>query len=259
MKTNQFIRRLSGVGLLTFLLLFFQNCGPATLKGGQSETMGLASNAPTTTGTTVTPAPTPTPKPSATPLPTATATPIPTPTPVMTPTPTPTPVATATPVMTPTPPPATPTPAPTPTPTPTPAADLRITGVIGTNSGYCFDIADNSYDNGAAAILWNCDGNTIQTFRLRPGNGSYTLSNGDTRKCLDVAGSNTSSGSGIIQYDCMAGALNQTWSYQDNGDGTFKMVDANSGKCMTSPNDVLGQLYISTCRSSNPNQNFHWQ
>jgi hypothetical protein len=175
-------------------------------------------------------------------------TPTPIVTPPPTPTPTPTPVMTPTPVITPTPPP--------PTPTPTP---LRITGAIGTSTGYCLDILDNSFDNSAPVINWNCDGNTIQIFRLRAGNGSYTLTNGDTKKCVDVAGLHTESGSVINQYDCIAGALNQTWGYQDNGDGTFKLVDANSGKCMTSAPDVLGQLYISTCRSSNFNQNFHWQ
>lgn len=53
-----------------------------------------------------------------------------------------------------------------------------------------------------------------------------------SNKCLDVYGGFTANGTQLTQYDCTAGATNQTFSFVDQGDGYFAIKAKHSGKCL---------------------------
>lgn len=258
MKNRKLKRALPALMLASCMLLLFQNCGPAKVSGGDQLYNGQGgggSNGPQTTPTpTVTPTATVTPTP-----PGAT----PTPTPVMTPTPTPTatPVVTPTPTPTPTPPPPTPTPTPTPTPSPTPM--MEKTAAIKTMINYCLDVSEASLANAASIEQWECLGVNNQVFRLR---SVANVTNGfnviamHSGQCMNTRARATADGTLVNQWPC-DGASNQVWVYQNLGNDHFRLVDSNSGKCLTVRDfdiNVNQQAFISTCNSGNLNQVFHW-
>ena len=53
-----------------------------------------------------------------------------------------------------------------------------------------------------------------------------------SNKCLDVYGGYTTNGAQLTQYNCSAGATNQTFSFVDQGGGYFAIKAQHSGKCM---------------------------
>ncbi|MEV4326989.1 lectin [Microbispora rosea] len=116
----------------------------------------------------------------------------------------------------------------TSTPSPSPSSPSGSTSALkGVASGRCLDVTGVSQANGAAAQIWDCNGQANQQWT--------TTSAGELRvygtKCLDVNGGATADGSTVIIWDCN-GQNNQKWRL--NSDGTITAVGAN--KCL----DVYG-------------------
>jgi hypothetical protein len=55
-------------------------------------------------------------------------------------------------------------------------------------------------------------------------------------KCMNVAGASTANGAKVIQYTCVASALNDKWSVDSIGNDKYQIKNIGSGKCLT----VLG-------------------
>ncbi len=55
-------------------------------------------------------------------------------------------------------------------------------------------------------------------------------------KCMNVGGASTANGAKVIQYTCVASALNDKWSINSVGDDKYQIINIASGKCLT----VLG-------------------
>ncbi|GAA1514329.1 alpha-L-fucosidase [Sphaerisporangium rubeum] len=111
----------------------------------------------------------------------------------------------------------------------------------GTGSGRCLDVNGASQANGAAAQIWDCNGQANQRWTSTGTSELRVYGN----KCLDVNGGGTADGTAVIIWDCN-GQNNQKWRL--NTDGTITAI--GSGKCL----DVSGagtvngtKVHIWTC------------
>ncbi|MFJ9005652.1 ricin-type beta-trefoil lectin domain protein [Streptomyces canus] len=123
------------------------------------------------------------------------------------------------------------------------ANDGGTTGaIIGTGSGRCVDVPNQSQTAGTQVALWDCNGGSNQqwtntsTGELRV-YGSY---------CLDAAGQGTSPGTKVDIWDCTGGS-NQKWTIR--ADGTI--TGDQSGLCLDATgagtaNGTLLQLWTCT-------------
>ncbi|MET8157432.1 endo-1,4-beta-xylanase [Sphaerisporangium sp. NPDC005289] len=150
-----------------------------------------------------------------------------------------------------------PTPTPTVTPTVTPTATPTPTGpggggngaIRGVASGRCVDVPNASTTDGTGVQLWDCNGQTNQTWTSTSAGEIKVYGN----KCLDAGGSGN--GAKIQIYSCHGGA-NQQWRV--NSDGSITGVQ--SGLCLDATgqgtaNGTTIQLY--TCHGGN-NQKWTW-
>jgi hypothetical protein len=94
--------------------------------------------------------------------------------------------------------------------------------VVGTQSGRCLDVNDNSIANGVQAQLWDCAAGPNQTWT--PVRGQLVV-NGT--KCLDAYNSGTANGTAVVIWDCN-GQRNQQWTLNANG----TVTNAQSGLCL---------------------------
>jgi endo-1,4-beta-xylanase len=110
----------------------------------------------------------------------------------------------------------------------TPADPGAGTGQIkGVASGRCIDVRDSSTANGTQVQLWDCSGQTNQSW-------TYTAAKqlkvfGD--KCLDAKANGTANGTEVVIWDCNGGT-NQQWNINANG----SISGVQSGKCL----DAIG-------------------
>ncbi|HEY2518139.1 MAG TPA: family 16 glycosylhydrolase, partial [Polyangiaceae bacterium] len=101
---------------------------------------------------------------------------------------------------------------------------------------------------------WNCNGSLAQSFHLADaGNGTFSIVNTASNKCVDVAARGTANGTKIQLYDCN-GTPAQAFVTTDAGNGFVSLVNTNSNKCLdvaaNSPNDgTVVQLY--DCNGTN--------
>ncbi len=111
----------------------------------------------------------------------------------------------------------------TPTPTPTPSGGGSTSRIVGVQSGRCLDVSGASTANGARAQLWDCNGQTNQTWTSTSTNELRVYGN----KCLDTAGGASTAGTAIQIWDCN-GQPNQQWNLNSNG----SITGATSGLCL---------------------------
>ncbi|MGY0067068.1 family 43 glycosylhydrolase [Streptomyces sp. QTS137] len=114
------------------------------------------------------------------------------------------------------------------------------------------DSAADGCDNGRTAraqkFTWNSDGSPNLGTPVRLGaswagpsgepsavSTTYTLTNRNSGKCLDVAGSSSADGADVQQYTCNGGA-NQRWRLEDLGDDTHRLVNVSTGKVLDTEN-----------------------
>ncbi len=95
--------------------------------------------------------------------------------------------------------------------------------IVGTQSGRCLDVAGASTANGTQVQLWDCTGQTNQSWTYTSGRQLTVYGN----KCLDASGQGTSNGTAVIVWDCN-GQANQQWNVNSNG----TVTGAQSGLCV---------------------------
>jgi endo-1,4-beta-xylanase len=121
---------------------------------------------------------------------------------------------------------ATPTPSGSSTSSPPgqPGGSGTIAGVA---SGRCIDVPNSSQTNGTRVQLYDCHGQTNQTWTYTSSKQLRVYAN----KCLDANGAATANGTAVIIWDCN-GATNQQWNINSNG----TISGVQSGRCL----DVWG-------------------
>ncbi|NUP81813.1 MAG: lectin [Nonomuraea sp.] len=123
--------------------------------------------------------------------------------------------------------------------TPSTAGAIR-----GVGSGRCLDVTGASQSNGAQAQIWDCNGQTNQSWTPTGANELRVYGT----KCLDVSNRSTADGAQVIIWDC-SGQSNQQWRF--NADGSITAVGAN--KCLDVPNHSTAngvKLQIWSCNGA---------
>jgi hypothetical protein len=95
--------------------------------------------------------------------------------------------------------------------------------IVGKQSGRCLDINNSGTANGTQAQLWDCNGQTNQSWTYTSGKQLTIYGN----KCLDAYNRGTANGTPAVIWDCN-GQNNQQWNI--NADGTVTSVQ--SGLCL---------------------------
>jgi alpha-galactosidase len=101
------------------------------------------------------------------------------------------------------------------------AAATTTFSLRGTGSGRCLDLLGGAPDDGAQAVIWDCNGGVTQVVTAT---GAQLRIGG---KCLDADNNGTANGTKVILWTCGTGT-NQQWTTQ--ADGTVRGVQ--SGKCL---------------------------
>lgn len=104
---------------------------------------------------------------------------------------------------------------------PLPGANSTL--AVGTQSGRCLDVYDNTITNGTQAELWDCNGGQNQQWTYTSRKELVVYGN----KCLDAYNLGTTNGTKVVIWDCN-GQNNQKWNV--NSDGTITNV--NAGLCL---------------------------
>jgi endo-1,4-beta-xylanase len=140
--------------------------------------------------------------------------------------------------------PASPTGAPPTSPSSTPPASG--TGrIVGSQSGRCVDVPNASHNNGTRVQLWDCNGQSNQTWTSTASKQLTVYGN----MCLDAGGSGN--GAGIQIYSCN-GQTNQQWNLNSNG----TITGVQSGRCLDVWSTANGaQMQLWDC-SGQANQQF---
>ncbi|MFF8099381.1 family 43 glycosylhydrolase [Streptomyces sp. NPDC016640] len=114
------------------------------------------------------------------------------------------------------------------------------------------DSASEGCDNGRTAraqkFTWNSDGSPDFGTPVRLGasragpsgepsavSTTYTVTNRNSGKCLEVAGGSSADGGNVQQYSCNGGT-HQRWRLEDLGDDTHRLVNVASGKVLDTEN-----------------------
>jgi lysophospholipase L1-like esterase len=95
--------------------------------------------------------------------------------------------------------------------------------IFGAQSGRCADVTGVASTNGAQVQLWDCNGQTNQSWT---NTASRQLTVYGT-KCLDASGQGTSNGTAVVIWDCN-GQTNQQWNVNANG----TITGVQSGLCL---------------------------
>ena len=101
----------------------------------------------------------------------------------------------------------------------------------------CLDVTDSLWSNGAAVVLWDCNGGDNQLWKLLAVGDYFRIVAKHSGKCLDVSEASYSNGAAIIRWDCNGGD-NQLWKLFSDG-GRFALVAKHSGKCLDVRGDSL--------------------
>ncbi|WP_030437624.1 glycoside hydrolase family 27 protein [Actinoplanes subtropicus] len=95
--------------------------------------------------------------------------------------------------------------------------------IVGKQSNRCLDINNSSTANGTQAQIWDCNGQSNQSWTYASGKQLTIYGN----KCLDAYNKGTTNGTPVVIWDCN-GQNNQQWNL--NADGTITSV--LSGLCL---------------------------
>lgn len=107
------------------------------------------------------------------------------------------------------------------------------------NSNKCMGVAGGSQDNGAAVIQWGCAFKQFsdQDMLIRPVSDNpleiwHTINpEHSINKCLGVAGSSQTWGTGLVQWTC-AGIYDQQYALYQLSWGGFEIIVRHSGQCV---------------------------
>ncbi|MEY9836275.1 RICIN domain-containing protein [Streptacidiphilus sp. EB103A] len=95
--------------------------------------------------------------------------------------------------------------------------------IVGTGSGRCADLYQNTITNGTQAELWDCSGGQNQSYAATSRGELVVYGN----KCLDAYNNGTTNGTVVDIWDCNSGT-NQKWTVNTNGTITSNL----SGLCL---------------------------
>lgn len=106
--------------------------------------------------------------------------------------------------------------------------------------GKALDDPASSGTSGTQLITWTPHGGPNQQWQLTlNGDGSYTMVNGASRLCADVAGGATTAGAAVVQATC-TGRDSQRWQFTGLGGGRYTVANKNSALLLTTASGTDG-------------------
>jgi hypothetical protein len=136
--------------------------------------------------------------------------------------------------------------------------------MLKTNGDYCLTRSTQADSFGGLELVQAPCINDGNQYFIKGDTGTanvFNLTSAVSGECLNVPGGSATDGTKIDFWQCYAGIAWMQWAFSDNGNGTFKLIDYNSKKCLTyNPYSTTTdqQLYNSTCDPANPRQSFHY-
>jgi hypothetical protein len=118
------------------------------------------------------------------------------------------------------------------------------TEIVGSGSGRCADVNDDTIANGTQAQLWDCSGGHNQVFTQTSRGELVVYGN----KCLDAYNNGKSNGTVVDIWDCNGGT-NQKWTVHSDGTITSNL----SGLCLDAYNNGTAngtKLDLWTCNGA---------
>ncbi|GAA1245912.1 ricin-type beta-trefoil lectin domain protein [Kitasatospora nipponensis] len=117
------------------------------------------------------------------------------------------------------------------TPMPVDGVSYRFTDASG---GLAMDMSGGSKVPGGSAIEWTPNGAPNQQWTLHTAGtaGYFTITNGNSGLCLDVAAPPTADQSRIQQATCAAASASQQWAFRPAANGNWTVLNLNSGKAL---------------------------
>jgi len=123
-------------------------------------------------------------------------------------------------------------------PPPPPSIDPNAWyNVVNENSGSCVDARKFGTTNGTIVQQWACGSQQLnQEWQFQPTSGGFfrVVGRNAPSEVWDVTHVGTANGS-LIQTWTFGGGQNQQWQPVSTGNGTFKFVARNSGRCLDVP------------------------
>ncbi|WP_329395955.1 family 20 glycosylhydrolase [Streptomyces melanogenes] len=106
--------------------------------------------------------------------------------------------------------------------------------------GKALDDPASSGTSGTQLITWTPHGGPNQQWQLTlNGDGSYTMVNGASKLCADVAGGATTAGAAVVQATC-TGRDSQRWQFTGLGGGRYTVANKNSALLLTTASGTDG-------------------
>ncbi|MGW6706808.1 family 20 glycosylhydrolase [Streptomyces sp. NPDC054956] len=126
-----------------------------------------------------------------------------------------------------------------------------------TSGGKALDDPASSTTSGTQLITWTPHGGPNQQWRLTLNtDGSYTMANGSSNLCADVAGGSSAAGAAVIQATC-GGGDSQRWLITPLGSGDHSVTNKKSGLLLTTASGTDGAL--ATQQTSSGSLYQRWQ
>ncbi|KOX04527.1 hypothetical protein ADK65_05325 [Streptomyces sp. NRRL B-1140] len=130
--------------------------------------------------------------------------------------------------------------------------DGHVYALTAAHSGKNAQVQSASPSDAAAVVQNTPSGGPSQLWQAvaHSGDGSFSLVNIDSGKCMDVSGASTAAEARVIQWSC-TGHSNQRWTFSGSA-----IVSVNSGMCLDVPGDSTadGTALIQWPCTGNPNQ-----
>ncbi|WP_441246999.1 RICIN domain-containing protein [Kitasatospora sp. McL0602] len=122
-------------------------------------------------------------------------------------------------------------------------------------AGKALDDPGHSTATGTQLVTWTPNGGTNQSwvFTQQP-DGSYQITNGESKLCMDVSGGSTTTGAQVIQWTCTGGA-NQHWLITPVTGG-YTVTSRKSGLLLTTASTSDGALVAQQSDTGSALQ--HW-
>jgi hexosaminidase len=125
-----------------------------------------------------------------------------------------------------------------------------------TTGGKALDDPASSTAPGTQLITWTPHGGPNQQWQLSLTDGTYTLANGASRLCADIAGGSGAPGAAVVQAAC-TGSASQRWRITGSGVGGWTLANAQSGLLLTTTSAADGSPATQQPPNGSPGQ--QWQ